>query len=109
MTTDLQAQIDNLLTWGRVRAWAEKQEGEIGESQYCSLCPIAKYLSQTTQEEWMVDSWYVKNRTNFQGVANLPPWAKEAVKQVDGLGEWIVSVTAEQFITILDACKPKEA
>lgn len=105
---ELQQQISALLTWERVRAWAEQQPAQcfVGKPGTSHACPLACYLNEQQELPAEIQVGLVAVGPAGGAIANLPRWAVPVVLAVDG--QESDEVLREQFIEILDKCKPEE-
>ena len=123
--SDAQEQLNAILVWERVYAWAKahkqapflatdprylKREA-LGISGNPLFCPLACYINEhiAGSTDWHVSSTGKAYRYEYdRGVYYpLPKWAKLAEEAVDSVGTF-VSVDQALFVAILEAVKPRE-
>lgn len=101
--------IETMLTWDGLYTWATSHP-IVGDTNSSHYCPIARYLDETTDDDWTVDDGQVAKlgwgNCDEKEWYTLPEWARIVADAVDALhGE---RVTREQFLAIMDSIQPVE-
>lgn len=100
-------QIAALLTWELVHAWARQQEGFLGYLDDDGN-GFSMYLDEKTNRLiWSVGKLFVKYCWNDASpIIETPAYVRKALCKIDETG--LDEINAEQFLSILEQCKPEE-
>lgn len=91
------------LSKAKFKAWLESKHPRtrVGVPNECWSCPIAKFLRQTTEEEWEVDRELVFSIETCRS-HSLPKWAGNFIDKIDMIETKTVS--AVKCLQILRSC-----